>query len=87
MNMALGPFCGYCGLQNTGIHPVSCPEEDTIHILEDCPSFTLLHIGHFEVFKTNLEDILNQKLTLTTIFKRFAKSCKSVASPKNQNLE
>ena len=64
MNMALYPFREYCDLQNTDIDPAFCPEEDVIHILEDCPSFSLLHIGHFEVVKINLEDILNQKIPL-----------------------
>ena len=72
--MTLDLLCEYCDLQNTGIDPAFCPEEDAIHIFEDCPSFTLLRIGHCEDFKINLEDILlNQKSPLTTTLKRIAK--------------
>ena len=80
MNMALDPLCEYCDLQNTGIDPAFCPEEDAIHIFEDCPSFTLLGLGHFEDFKINLEDILNQKSPLTTKF--FIKSGCFTKEPK-----
>ena len=86
MNMVLDPFCEYCDLKNTGIDLAFCPEEDAIHILEDCSSFTSVRIGHFEDFKTNLEDILHQKIQLTTALQRiekfFEKSGCSTKGPK-----
>ena len=71
--------CAYCDLQNTGTESVFCPEEGAIRILEDCPTVTILQMIHFENLRINVEDIINQKHSLTTtqlqrIAKLFTKS-------------
>ena len=44
--MVLDPLCEYCDLQNTGIEPAFCPEEDAIPILEDCLTANIYNSTH-----------------------------------------
>ena len=73
MNMALDPLCEYCDLQNSGVDPTFCPNETAIHILEDCPAFSLLIIYHFHEYKINMEQLINSKTPLKTNLHRIAK--------------
>ena len=73
MNMALDPLCEFCNLQSLGIDPAFCPEETAMHILEECPAFSLLRIHYFEEFHTTFGKILDIKTSLPTILGKIAK--------------